>query len=117
MHAQITVGTARAVAPLREELDKLDDWANGLFVVLAEALPLLMRGRPAVAAELAPRWAAVAGRFDALQASGQRRNQEGESLELLEARKMLYRLFAVADLWKVSAAKRQGERAMPRRRA
>ena len=34
MHAQIAISTARAVAPLREELDKVDDWAGGLFVVL-----------------------------------------------------------------------------------
>ena len=33
LHTQIAISTARAVAPLREELDKVDDWAGGLFVV------------------------------------------------------------------------------------
>lgn len=99
MQAQIAISTARAVAPLREELDKLDDWANGLFVIFSEVLPALLREHPEMAAQLAPQWAGAAKRFDALQTSGQRRTKDGESLELLEARKMLYRLFAVAGVW------------------
>ena len=36
----------RAVAPLRQELDELDDWANGVFAALADVLPLLLRKNP-----------------------------------------------------------------------
>ncbi|WP_422097452.1 hypothetical protein [Variovorax sp.] len=105
MQAQIAIHTARAVAPLREELDKLDDWANGLFVVLADVLPQLLRAHPSAAAAIAPRWERAAESFDAVLASGQRKTNEGESLELLEARKMLYRVFAVVGLWPKARAK------------
>jgi len=99
MHAQIAISTARAVAPLREELDKVDDWAGGLFVVLLNVLPHLLRTQPELAAKLEPQWRKAAQRFDALQARGARHTRDGESLETLEARKMLYRIFALMGLW------------------
>lgn len=101
MKAQIAMHTARAVAPLREELDRLDDWANGLFVVLADVLPPLLREHPHMAAELGPKWAGATGHFERLQANGQQRTSEGETLELLEGRKMLYRVLAVLGFWKM----------------
>ncbi len=102
MHAQIAISTARAVAPLREELDKVDDWAGGLFVVFLNVLPHLLRTQPELAAKLEPQWRKAALRFDALQARGTRHTRDGESLETLEARKMLYRIFAVMELWPCS---------------
>ena len=117
MHAQIAISTARAVAPLREELDKVDDWAGGLFVVLLNVLPHLLRTQPELAAKLEPQWRKAAQRFDALQARGARHTRDGESLETLEARKMLYRIFAVMELWptgpKVERSAGRGSR--PRR--
>lgn len=117
LHAQIAVAAARAVAPLREELDKLDDWANGLFVVLTNVLPHLLRAQPEMAAKLAPQWRKAAERFEALEVSGARRAGDGETLELLEARKMLYRIFAVMELWPTGHAKatRGVREARPRR--
>lgn len=99
VHAQIAISTARAVAPLREELDKVDDWAGGLFVVFLNVLPHLLRTQPDLAAKLEPQWRKAAQRFDALQKRGVRRSRDGESLETLEARKMLYRIFALMKLW------------------
>lgn len=101
MQAQIAISTARAVAPLREELDRMDDWANGLFVVLADVLPLLLREHPQMAATLGPKWAGAAGHFERLQATGQQRTQEGETLELLEGRKMLYKVLATLGFWRL----------------
>ena len=98
---QITIANARTAALLRAEIDKLDDWANGLFVVFTNVLPHLLRTRPELAAQLAPQWCKAAEQFEALQASGMRHTRNGESLELLEARKMLYRIFAVMELWPV----------------
>ncbi|CAM3935424.1 hypothetical protein ACAN107058_20250 [Paracidovorax anthurii] len=103
LHTQIAISTARAVAPLREELDKVDDWAGGLFVVFLNVLPHLLRTQPELAAKLAPQWRKAAQRFDALQARGARRARDGESLESLEARKMLYRIFSLMELWPQSA--------------
>ena len=107
LHAQIAISTARAVAPLREELDKVDDWAGGLFVVFTNVLPHLLRTQPELAARLAPQWRKAAQRFDALQARGAQRTKDGESLEMLEARKMLYRIFAVMELWPEQAQDRR----------
>lgn len=110
MHTQIAISTARAVAPLREELDKVDDWAGGLFVVFLNVLPHLLRTQPELAAKLEPQWRKAAQRFDALQARGARRTKDGESLETLEARKMLYRIFSLMELWPQSAqAKAKGQ--------
>lgn len=67
MHAQIAISTARAVAPLREELDKVDDWAGGLFVVFLNVLPHLLRTQPELAAKLEPQWRKAAQRFDAMR--------------------------------------------------
>lgn len=41
VQAHIAMSTARAVTPLREELNRMDDCANGLFLVPADVLPLL----------------------------------------------------------------------------
>lgn len=103
MHAQIAISTARAVAPLREELDRVDDWAGGLFVVFLNVLPHLLRTQPELAEKLEPQWRKAAQRFDALQARGARRMRDEESLETLEARKMLYRIFSLMELWPQSA--------------
>ena len=99
MQAQMAISTARAVAPLRAELDKLDDWANGIFVALTDLIPFLLLKHPALARQLQPQWRSAAERFDALQTECNSCSAEGESLELLEARKMLYRIFAVMRLW------------------
>ncbi|QSI33320.1 hypothetical protein GNX71_28650 [Variovorax sp. RKNM96] len=106
LHTQIAIQTARAVAPLREEMDRLDDWANGLFVVFTNVLPFMLREQPKLAEQLAPQWLSAAERFDALQATGDKRTKDGETLELLEARKMLYRVFEVLKLWPVAQSKR-----------
>lgn len=47
-------------------------------------------------AKLELQWRKAAQQFDALQARGARHARDGKSLE---ARKMLYRIFAVMELW------------------
>ncbi len=49
MHTQIAIANARSAALLREEIDRLDDWANGLYLVLLNVLPFLMKAHPEMA--------------------------------------------------------------------
>lgn len=107
IQAQIAISNARTVATLRAEIDKVDDWANGLFVALNDVLQPLLRELPALAQQLAPAWHRTAERFDALQAGGAVPDGENdESLEVLEARKMFYRICASLDLWPQPAVAR-----------
>ncbi|MBK9442565.1 MAG: hypothetical protein IPN53_15210 [Comamonadaceae bacterium] len=46
----------KAVAPLRQQIDVLDDWSNGVFAALADLMPLLLKSQPDIAASLAPLW-------------------------------------------------------------
>ncbi|MCK9987424.1 MAG: hypothetical protein AzoDbin1_03896 [Azoarcus sp.] len=87
------------IGQLRVELDRLDDWANGVFVALTDALPPLLRANPEAAAYLAPMWRKAAERFDQLQAHTGQAEDFHETAELLEARKMLYRQFDRLGLW------------------
>lgn len=103
IQSQIAIASTRAAAAghatLPEEIDRVDDWANGIFALLADLVPLLLREQPEVAAALKPRWAKAARRYAALQGSGQRRTKDGEPLEQLEARKMLYRTMLTMKAW------------------
>lgn len=98
MRVQMSIAAARAVEPLKDEISKVDEWANGLFVALRDVLPVLLLDSPALTREIEPQWRKAAEEFDRIEQHGQQANGD-ESLELLEARKMLYRLFAVCGLW------------------
>ena len=91
----------RAVAPLRQELDELDDWANGVFAALADVLPLLLRKNPEIAVVLEPMWRGAAERWEHLQQPQAQAQADDfhETEHLLEARKMLYRQLAVLKAW------------------
>lgn len=113
MRVQMTLAAARAVEPLRAEINKVDDWANGLFLVLNDLLPFLLRTHPELASELAPRWRTAAESFDRIQ-EGQAAEPD-EPLELLEARKMLFRMNDLFKLWP-AAVKQKSVRVVPRMR-
>lgn len=90
----------REVRELRSEIDRVDDWANGLFAVLTDVLPALLKANPELAARLAPKWRDAADRFDrADQAQPTGAGRDIETAEFLEARKMLYRLFDLLGAW------------------
>lgn len=89
----------RAVAPLRRELDQLDDWANGVFVALEDALVPLLRAHPDVARQLAPLWQQAAQRHEQLERSAGQADDYHETVGLLEPRKMLYRRLALLGVW------------------
>jgi len=87
------------VAQLRAEVDRVDEWANGLFCVLLDALPLLLRRQPEVASRLAPMWRTASERFDEVSTATGQDDSFEETLERLESRKILYRTMALLKIW------------------
>ena len=94
LQAQMAIHSARTAAVLREEINKVDDWANGIFAALRDVLAYQLRESPELGKALAKTWSNVAKDFDQISVQGLPANQD-EPLEFLEARKMLYRLFGL----------------------
>lgn len=84
---------------LRLEVDRNDDWANGLFAVLVEALPPLLRANPEMARQLGATWRNRADEYEALRSTPGQADDFHDTAEKLEAAKMLYRQFDVLGLW------------------
>ena len=99
IQAQITLSNASNAATLRAEINKVDDWANGVFMALKDALLPLLKDHPATACDIAPQWRKAAEQFEQIE-QGSPPADPDETLELLEARKMLYRIFEVLGLWR-----------------
>jgi hypothetical protein len=85
------------VAALRKELDKVDDWANGIQVSLIQLLPLLLRDHSRVLAAQ-EMLAHSHARYVALSLDPTD-GEPGETSELFESRAMLYRMFTLLKLW------------------
>lgn len=94
IHTQMVIHTARTAAVLREEINKVDDWANGIFAALRDALGHLLGDvRPIISEGLAREWGQAALDFDCIVAGDKATYNKGESLEQLEARALLYRFY------------------------
>ena len=116
MRVQMTIAAARAVEPLKAEISKVDDWANGVFVVLRDVLPYLLKTFPELARNVAPQWSAAALDFDRIDVHGQPAKPD-EPLEFLEARKILYRTFALLGVWEAAQQQKPLKSVSPTRRA
>lgn len=114
MRMQMTIAAARAVEPLKAEINQVDDWANGVFVVLRDVLPYLLRTFPELARNVAPQWSAAALDFDQIDVHGHPAKAD-EPLEFLEARKMLYRTLALLGVWE-AAQQQKPLKSVPRAR-
>lgn len=114
MRVQMTIAAARAVEPLKAEINQVDDWANGVFVVLMDVLPYLLKTFPELARTVAPQWNAAALDFDRIAVHGHPAKPD-EPLEFLEARKMLYRTLALLGVWE-AAQQQKPLKSVPRAR-
>lgn len=94
LQAQMAIHSARTAAVLREEINKVDDWANGVFVALRDVLMHQFKQNPKLVQAVMGQWALAAEKFNQAENEGVAL-PEGETLELLEARKMLYELSVV----------------------
>lgn len=86
-------------ARLREEIDKVDDWANGVYAALRDVLLVLLRSQPDMAGSLAPVWREASERWEAVTRQTGQAEKFHEKAELLEARKMLYRQLVALGLF------------------
>lgn len=102
IQAQIAMSNASNAATLRAEINKVDDWANGVFVALKDVLLPLLNDHPDAACEVGPQWRKAAEQFERIE-QGNPTADPDETLELLEARKMLYRVFELLGLWRNAA--------------
>lgn len=93
LQAQMVINNARSAAILRAEINKVDDWANGIFAALRDALGNVLGDAPAIGRALAKDWGKAAQDFDGIMAGGTPTHNRGESLEQLEARALLYRFY------------------------
>lgn len=85
------------VERLRAEIDRVDDWANGIYALLADVLPHLLRHHPNVE-KVRHCLQAADDRYEELRAHPERA-EEGEPAGLYEARKMLHRQLALLGVW------------------
>lgn len=83
---------------LRSELDNHREWTDGVYTVLFDLLPFLLRGDPAMAERLGNRWRQVAERYDFITGSGHP-DEHDEPPGRMELRKVLYRTLAVSGSW------------------
>lgn len=83
---------------LRAELKQADDWATGIFYILDQILPPLLRGHPEMAAiECALKQCEQ--RFEELTSCPERAEDSDETSGKYEAGKMLYRTLAGRGVW------------------
>lgn len=98
MRVQMTIAAARAVEPLQQRLESNEEWSHGLFVVLANIVPTLLKSHPELAAKVETHWREAAEKYQRITESGQQR--EGcDTADFLEARKIIYGLALGMQAW------------------
>lgn len=85
------------VEQLRTEMDRVDDWANGVYALLLDVLPHLLRNHPAVE-KVQQSLKAADERYETLLAHP-KLAEPGEPAGLYEARKMAHRQLALLGVW------------------
>lgn len=104
LRLQMTIAGSRAVEVVRAEQRNTEHFANGLLVVLVQALPALLRANPEAAQLLEPHWRAARAQADGPDLS------EEEPAALFEARALIYEACATAGVWATAAAARRAPR-------
>lgn len=99
LREQVRQEVEHRIAPLRRELDGLDDWANGVFAALLDLLLPLLKTHPELSHTLEALWRSAAEQYAELERSPGRRRELQTTPELLEARKMLYWMLGQLGQW------------------
>lgn len=86
------------VAELRQQIDGVDDWANGIQQVLVGVLPFLLRGHPE-AGKVEELLRNCSDRYDRLLEQPELAESLQDSPEMLEAGKILYWQLAILGVW------------------
>lgn len=115
VRAQVFIASAQAVAPIETELRRMEEWGNGLFIVLVQMLPYLLKSHPEMAMALATEWRKVAEDCDRIERQGVPEHSD-EPLEFLEARRILFTVLNQLGLWPAVDANGSGLVKTPRNR-
>lgn len=98
MRLQMTIAAARAIEPLQQQLAAQEEWSHGLFIVLANIVPSLLKSHPELAAKLESHWREASEKHQRITKTGQ--ECEGhDTADFLEARKILYGLALGMQAW------------------
>lgn len=89
----------REVEQLRKKVEQTDEWATGVFEVLMDLLPPLLREHPEIAAQLEPRWQEAAERFARMAPAPTTPGRMRPTADRLEAKKMLYGVLRLLEIW------------------
>lgn len=89
--------TRQALLALQADMNAADEWANGVFLILVQVFPLLLRDHPNVS-NVQHLLKAADDRYEELLAHPERA-EAGEPAGLHEAGKMLYRQLALFGVW------------------
>ncbi|MBK1612079.1 hypothetical protein CKO44_01155 [Rubrivivax gelatinosus] len=89
LQTQMVIANAQTAAILREEIDKSDEWATGVFCVVRDLMGELLADDPRVGRALAKAWKPAALSYE----RGDEVGPGAEPMLRLEARRMLYRFF------------------------
>lgn len=85
------------IAELKQQVEEIENFANGIQRVLLAVLPYLLRDHHK-AGEVAGYLKKSSARYDELLAHPERADA-GETVDLYEAAKMLYRTMGMIDVW------------------
>lgn len=99
LREQVRQEVEHRIAPLRRELDSMDDWANGVFAALLDLLLPLLATHPELSRELESVWRRAAEQYAELERHQGKAEGIDATQELLEARKMLYWVLAQLGQW------------------
>lgn len=89
--------TQQALLALQAEMQATDDWANGVFQLLHQVLPHLLRGHPNVE-KIQNSLQFSDARYEELLLHPERA-EEGETAGQYEAGKMMHRQLAILGVW------------------
>lgn len=87
----------KEIEPLRAQLDAADDWATGVFLLLEQVLPILLRGHPEIA-KIQKLLQYSTERYEELQ-SHPERAEDDETSGHYEASKTMYRQMILLGVW------------------
>lgn len=87
----------QAQQPLLDKIDAVDDWAQGIYLLLEQILPPLLRGHPE-AEQIQALLQRLDDRYETLLAHPHRA-EEDETAGQYEPGKMLHRHLAMLGVW------------------
>lgn len=116
IEAQAAITSARVASRLQAQIDRAEDRVSGVFLALAHMLPHLIKDNREMRHSLCRSWGAVSEELRQIECYGKTPNP-GETMELLDARDMLFQVMDQLGLWGDALQPAVPPRKVPRRAA